>query len=275
MSPRRLVPALLLLAAACQPLPHPFAGDVRPPSSPVLSPRDSGGVIVAPAAGTSPAVAEALAAALRDADIPATTLGSGNKASFHLVARTRAPSAEGRGISLDWELGSAEGKPLGHGSESGEAGAASELAARAVPGIAKLVQDEPVAVAAVSEPLLAVRPVTGAPGDGGSALTRAMDYALRNAHVALAEKAGDKESFVLTGKVELSPPQSGKQQVKVRWQLQRPDGSEIGQVNQENAVPAGSLDGPWGDIAFAVASAAAPGVAALIQKVKTAGSGAS
>ena len=271
MSPLRLLPALLLLAAACQPLPHPFAEDVPPARWPVLSPPDRGGVIVVAAAGTPAATAEALAAALRDADIPATTFGNGNRASFHLVAREHRPGADGTGAGLDWELVSAEGKPLGHGSESGGTGEARALAAKAVPAIAKLVQDEPVAPAAVGEPLLVLRQVTGAPGDGGSALTRAMDYALKQANVALAEKPGDKESYVLTGKVELSPPQAGKQQVKVRWQLQRPDGSEIGQVNQENAVPAGSLDGPWGDVAFAVASAAAPGVAALIQKVRSAG----
>ena len=44
-------------------------------------------------------------------------------------------------------------------------------------------------------------------------------------------------------------------------------------IDQQNAVPAGSLDGTWGDIAFAVAGAAAPGVAALIERAKSAGTG--
>ena len=69
------------------------------------------------------------------------------------------------------------------------------------------------------------------------------------------------------------PPTAGRQHVKVSWALQRADGSEIGEVSQENAVPAGSLDGPWGDIAFAVANAAAPGVAELIQRAKAVGTG--
>jgi hypothetical protein len=266
------LPVLLLLAAACQPVPHPFAQDVPPPRSPVLSPRDSGGIVVAAAPGTPAAVAEAVAAALRDAEIPATTLGSGNRASFHLLTRARAAAGQ---ASLDWELRSAAGKLLGQGNAAAESADARDAAGRVVPAVAQLVQDEPVAAAPAVEPLLAVRPVTGAPGDGGRALTRAMDYALRNMHVALAEKAEDKESLVLIGKVELSAPREGKQQVKVHWTLERPDGREIGQVNQENAVPAGSLDGPWGDVAFAVASAAAPGVAALIQRVKAAGNGAS
>jgi hypothetical protein len=92
--------------------------------------------------------------------------------------------------------------------------------------------------------------------------------------VAIAEKPDDRESFVLTGKVQLSPPASGRQQVKVSWALLRAaDGSQIGEISQENAVPAGSLDGPWGDIAFAVANAAAPGVAQLLRQAKAAGTG--
>ena len=61
---------------------------------------------------------------------------------------------------------------------------------------------------------------------------------------------------------------AGQQRVEVSWALQRRDGREIGQVSQENAVPAGSLDGAWGDVAYAVATAAAPGVVALIERAK-------
>ncbi len=283
---RRLLP-LLLLITACQPLPHPFAEDVPAPRSPALSPRDSAGIVVEPIAGAPGPVAEALAAALRDAEIPASTAGTGNKGSFRLLARAHVkPGAGGRdSIALDWQLRGADGAILGHGSAAteapdeawrrGDAAVAHEIAGETAPAIARLVQDEPPRPAALAEPLLAVGAVTGAPGDGGRALTRAMDYALRQAHVALAEKAEDKESFVLTGKVELSPAAAGQQQVKVSWALLRPDGGEIGHIDQQNAVPAGSLDGPWGDIAFAVASAAAPGVAALIEKAKAAASGAS
>lgn len=283
---RRLLP-LLLLIAACQPLPHPFAEDVPPPRSPALSPRDGAGIVVAPIPGAPEQVADALAAALRDAEIPASTAGTGNKGSFRLTASAGAVAAEGSraSVALDWELRAADGRVLGHGTAAAEAPAeawrrgdetlAHEIAGKAAPAIARLVQDDPPRAAAVAEPLLAVRAVIGAPGDGGPALTRAMDYALRRVHVALAEKAGDKESFVLAGKVALSPAEAGRQQVTVSWALLRPDGGEIGHVDQQNAVPAGSLDGPWGDIAFAVASAAAPGVAALIEKAKAVADGAS
>ena len=266
----RLLPLLLLLAA-CQSLPHPFAGDRPPPDSPLLSPRDSAGVLVLPAAG-APAplaaqLAEAMAAALRDREIPASTQGR-NKGSYELLAVARdEPIASGSSVPVvDWELRAADGRSLGHVSAEGDA---ADTAA-AAPGIARLLQDEPPAMAA--DRTIALRPVTGAPGDGGRALTRAMDDALRRAHVALAERPGE-ESLVLTGTVALSPPAAGQQQVKVHWALLDADGREIGRVDQENAVPAGSLDGAWGDVAYAVANAAAPGVAALVERAKAAESG--
>jgi hypothetical protein len=268
----------LLLAAACQPLPHPFADDVPPPQ-----PRDSTGVVVAPVADVGAPVAlplaEAMAASLRDAEIPASTAGNGNKGSFHLIAAGREkPLENGRSsVAIAWELRRADGHPVGHGIaeaevasapwREGEAETLHQVAAKAAPAIAGLMQDEPPKAAEAAPLRLAVRPVTGAPGDGGHALTRAMDFALRQVHIAIAETQAD-ESLVLTGKVEMSPPAEGRQQVTVSWALLRPDGSEIGKVNQQNAVPAHSLDRNWGETAIAVASAAAPGVVQLVARAQ-------
>jgi hypothetical protein len=283
---RRLLPLLLLLVAACQPLPHPFAADgVSEP--PPLPPPDSADIVVTPVMGAPPTVAKALAEALRQADIPAAVEDAGNRGSDRLTSKALAqPEASGRAtVTLAWALRAADGRLLGEGRvvadepetgwRRGDPAVAQDLAGRAAPSIARLVQLPAPRAATLSEPLLGLRPVTGAPGDGGSTLTRAMSYVLNRAHVALVQKSGDKESFVLTGNVKLSPPEAGKQQVKVSWVLRQPNGAEIGRIDQQNAVPAGSLDGPWGDIAFAVARAAAPGVVALIEKAKTAGAGAS
>ena len=48
--------------------------------------------------------------------------------------------------------------------------------------------------------------------------------------------------------------------------MRRADGAEIGTVGQENDVPKGLLDGPWGDVAYSVAIAAADGLAQLIAR---------
>ncbi|HEV2549343.1 MAG TPA: hypothetical protein VGU20_18525 [Stellaceae bacterium] len=278
--------ALAMLAlAACQPLPHPFADQAPPPHAAILSPRDSAGIHVERIAGVpaafSDALAESLAAALRDAEIPASTAGA-NKASYRVLGVAHpARFADGReAIAVDWELRGPNERSLGHATAGIPAAdllaatqetAAHALAEQAAPVIARLVQEEPPAE--VGEPRLAIQAVSGAPGDGDRALARAIDGALRRVHVPLVEKPADQASFVLAGTVAVSPPQGGKQQVSVRWALLRPDGKEIGKIDQQNAVPAGSLDHAWGDIAYAVAEAAAPGVAALIEKAKAAETG--
>ena len=60
----------------------------------------------------------------------------------------------------------------------------------------------------------------------------------------------------------------GKEKVTVNWELFDPSGAQVGHVSQENAVPAGSLDGRWGDTAYAVANAAAGGIVALLEHLK-------
>lgn len=282
---RQFLPLAVILLAGCQQVPHPFADDRPQPSALSLSPRDSAGIIVAPVIGAPAPIAgdlaEAMAAALRQAEVPASTVG-GNKGSYRLVATAREQSlAAGRSaLTVDWDLRTADGRSLGHVPATSEQSSAAwraggeatarAIAAPAAPAIAKLVQEEPPVAAAGVDAVVAVRPVTGAPGDGGNALTRSMAEVLRRSHVALAERPQDKETLVLAGRVEMSAPAGGKQQVKISWALSRSDGREVGQISQENAVPAGSLNSVWGDVAYAVASAAAPGVTALIERAKAA-----
>ena len=65
------VPAMaasaVLLMAACQPLPHPFANDVPKPGSPMLTLRDTATVAVAPLEGGPRATAKKLAPAMAEA----------------------------------------------------------------------------------------------------------------------------------------------------------------------------------------------------------------
>jgi hypothetical protein len=77
-----------------------------------------------------------------------------------------------------------------------------------------------------------------------------MEVALRQANVPVAESAAASAGrhFTVAGKVGVAKAAEGKQKVTVSWALLGPDGGQIGQVNQENAIAAGSLDGRWGDI---------------------------
>ncbi len=54
------------------------------------------------------------------------------------------------------------------------------------------------------------------------------------------------------------------------WTLSLPDGTEVGQVAQENMIAAGALKGRWGAIAVAIADGAADGIAELVRAYRDA-----
>lgn len=272
----RALLACALLLTACQPLPHPFAEDRPPPNSPVLAPPDSAGIIVLPVTGApaAPEMAPAMASALQTLDVPATT-GAHNRASFRLTGIAREDSAA-RSVTVDWELRSAAGATIGrHATTLADLSAPSDLAnaaARdAAPSIAAMISGEAPLPTPVADPVIGFGGVTGSPGDGAHALERAIRDALHRSHIAVASQPAAPAVAQVAVTVSLSPASAGKQHIKIVWRVTRPDGSEIGQVMQENAVPAGSLDGPWGDVAYAVADAAGPGIASIVGHAGPAG----
>ncbi|MGB8183112.1 MAG: hypothetical protein WCF13_12150 [Stellaceae bacterium] len=276
----------LLLLAACNGAPPPIMGRTAPAAA--LSPPDSAGIYVLPVenapAASATALAAAMATALQQADVPASAQSS-NRDSYRLQPVATATSAAGghESISVVWELRNAAGTVIGSTPpqlvtdtaawQRGDGNLAAALAAPAAPVLAKLVQGDVPPPQGGLNPVVTLRSVTGAPGDGDRSLTRAMGAALEHTNVVLAAIPADKADFIITGTVAVAPAVGQKQQVKVTWLLMRPDGSEVGRVKQENAVPAGSLDGAWGEVAYAVASAAAPGVRRLIEEVGLAAAG--
>jgi hypothetical protein len=279
--------ALLLCAAACQPLPQPFAADAPPQDAPIMTLKDSAGIVVHPVEGAEAPIpdllAEAMAEALRNADIPASTQAS-NRASYVLTgkAEERPRAGDDAVIALHWQLRGPDGKAAGTYDQStegsltrwheGDPALMKELVSAAAPAVADMLQEEG-AVAVDSEQRIAVPLVVGAPGDGPRSLARAMEAALRQANVAVADgpNATAGRHYTVAGKVGMAAAAEGKQKVTVSWTLLGPDGGQIGQVNQENAIDAGSLDGRWGDVAYAVAKSAAGGIVALLDHLKKTG----
>jgi hypothetical protein len=107
-----LIPAL----AACGPLPRPFQPEVKPRNE-LLTLDDSAGIVVLPLDGlveVAPAEAsQALAEALRERNVPATTRG-GNRASRYLFARGELRSLDARREELwiTWELSDSQGQRI-------------------------------------------------------------------------------------------------------------------------------------------------------------------
>ena len=280
--------ALLLLGlVGCQPLPQPFADDRPPPGAPILTPKDGAGIVVQPIAGLSEplaaGLAEAMADALQNNDVPASTQVH-NRASYILRGTAQEKMLpDGRAeIALHWELRGPDGVSVGTHEQTLETslapwraadpGLLASFAKSAAPSLAELLAEEGATDAGSGEPSVLVRTVAGAPGDGPRALARAMAASLRQAHLVVTEKEPEAETaaklFVVSGTVTIAEVGDGKEKVTVSWVLFDPSGTQIGQVSQENAVAAGSLNGRWGDVAYAVANAAAGGIVALLEHLK-------
>jgi len=104
--------------------------------------------------------------------------------------------------------------------------------------------------------------VTGAPGDGNTALSSALQRELSRQGVTMANRPGS--SYRIEGKVALAQGQAGKQTIQIDWLVRDPQGRSLGTVSQKNEIPEGSLDSSWGNTADAAAGAAAQGILKLL-----------
>jgi hypothetical protein len=128
-----------------------------------------------------------------------------------------------------------------------------------------LLQDDAPAEAEVGGPTrVLIGGVAGAPGDGAQSLPRAITEILKRRDVAIVTDPEAKADLILDAEVVVANRKAGKQNVKIVWHVRRKDGGEIGTVGQENDVPAGLLDGAWGDVAYMVAVSAQDGIMQLV-----------
>jgi hypothetical protein len=110
--------------------------------------------------------------------------------------------------------------------------------------------------------------VTGAPGDGSTSLTAAIQRELSSKGVAVAERA-TAGAYRVEGKVTVGQAKEGKQAINIEWLVKDPQGKKLGTVSQKNEIPAGSLDGAWDTTADQAAGAAAQGIVKLLPQPKT------
>jgi hypothetical protein len=113
-------------------------------------------------------------------------------------------------------------------------------------------------------PVLAIVPaVSGAPGDGSSSLTQAIQRELSSKGVGLASQP-TAVAYRVEGTVKLGQAHDGKQAIQIEWLVRDPQGKKLGTVSQKNDIPEGSLDGAWGKTAEQAAGAAAQGIVKLL-----------
>ena len=248
----------------------------------MLALRDSASVAIAPVEGVPQATAEklgpAMASALQEREIAASDKAA-SISSYELVGRIQQmPASDGKAVMVAlWELRDPAGGQLGERAERIEATASdwqegnddavARLAAASAAQLAGLLQDEaPAEAASGGRTRLRVSGVAGAPGDGGDSLANAMTEQLKQQDLTIVTDPQAEADLVLSAEVAVASPKAGKQNVKIVWHLRRQDGGEIGTVAQENDVPAGLLNGAWGDIAYMVAISARDGVMQLVAR---------
>jgi hypothetical protein len=271
----------VLMLAACQPLPHPFEDDVPRRGAPILLLRDSASVAIAPIEGMPRATAEKLGAAMASA-LQEREIAASNKTasigSYELIGRIQsmAPSNGKAALVALWELRDASGQRVGERAERIEAAASdweagsddavARLAAASAAQLAGLIQDDTPTEAEIGgRTRLLIGAVAGAPGDGGVSLPRAIAELLKKQDLAIFTDAQAKVDLVLDAEVTIAKPKAGKQNVRIIWHVRSKD-AEIGTVGQENDVPAGLLDGAWGDVAYMVAVSAQAGILELVAR---------
>ncbi|HEV2675733.1 MAG TPA: hypothetical protein VGV37_14405 [Aliidongia sp.] len=272
-SPLALVVGLTL--AGCQPLPHPFADSQLPPDAPILQVADTVGILVEPVV-QAPSLAQAMATALQDREIPADTHAA-NRQSYHLSGDATATrvSAGSAMVDIQWTLRNAKGETVGSDRQQATIAAAdwtggapetlAALGKAEAPRIAAMIQEAPPIERNPGRQIF-IRPTEGAPGDGRTALPRSLGFLLTRAGVKVTPDSQTVDAVVVAPMVELSSLGKGQQHVRIVWHIYRPDGTEAGEVSQENDIPAGSLDGSWGDVGMAVSTA---GIDQIMGVVKT------
>lgn len=280
---------LLLLFAACGPLPRPFEPEDKT-ANPLLAPIEGQTLMVLPIQGQAPALpdqgAEAIAQALAATGLPANAGPRTAQSRLLLGTATVTPLGDGEErVSLLWEVYAPGGSlmwtyrqqadlPVGQW-QAGDPGALRYVGIEASPIVEQAARG-PELVAAVPElpqaedgARLPIRVVglAGAPGDGGRSVPRALRSVLTQRGFLVLDEA-KPEGFVVEGLLSSEVVSGNQQKVVLTWRVldAAAEDAFVGQIQQANVIPLGTLDGAWGDIAAVVAVGAADGVLQLLQQ---------
>lgn len=274
---------LALVVASCGSVPQPFRGAPRATAdNPLLDVPSAVGIAVLPVTG-APAplnreLAKALALRLQALDIPAEAVDANAGLGFTLAGDVRnvVSSPSGVTATIVWSLRSRRG-PAGEYRQDIAApasawradaadvgGVATQLAGAAGAAIVGLVGGDaplPVAVARTRLPRISIAPVEGASGDGRESLRLALIQVMFERGVA---RDDSNPEVTLRAAMTSVPVPGDRQKVEIVWRALARDGKDLGTVKLDNTIPTGALDGTWGPTAFAIATAAAPDLVALL-----------
>ena len=239
------------------------------------------GIGVVPVKGVSDLVAsdlsERVADALSQRDIPAQFVGQVGRLGFSLEGNMKGTTvADGiTSIEFYWRLTDRSGDIVQcvnqtvrideHswmlGSENSSDLIAQDIATQLVALIAPPITVATPTASPWQGLTITIQPPKEAPGDGATALSRAL--ANRIAQQGF-EPAVDKPDYFIAGTVSVSRYDSVQDDIAVIWQVLSADGQDLGEVRLDNRIPTGELDGSWSMVAEAIIAAALPGILEII-----------
>lgn len=275
---RALIIAGLGLAVAACGLPRPFQPDdkgVAPRPQFDLGMRAA--FVIVPIQGvpgrTGPRdLAELLAGALRERDMPAQTRAALPNTHILTGQVTEQPAPGGTfDLHFAWTAVSPEG-------------ATTRISdAASVDGLAWLEQD-PAAMAVLARQLaevlelqltpedirqipvlLYVASPADLPGDGEVALVEATRRSLERRGIDVVLDEADS-TYQAVPTVEVRPLDRGQSQIVIVWEM-RENGARLGQIDLGNAVPTDRLQGAWGILATLAGEGSADGLIQFLSRI--------
>ena len=272
----RSLPLLLIAGlAACQPLPQPFQSDGRArAANTLLRPVGETSMFIVPVAGLpdaeGKALADAVAVALAEKDIPASTTARSRLSSVLTV------TLEPRGADAAWSWTERHpdnrqegqtGQMLGLALPRLNEPASVKQAAKTIAaGISSHINQALAAAAPVETgpAKLAVKECTGAPGDGNRSLRQAMrELLILGGQPPLPDTAG--ADYVIGCDVKVWQDGPSSERVAIEWVLLDNAGSRLGEVKQGNRIPRGQLAQAWGNTAHIIAQGGWQGLSEIIE----------
>jgi hypothetical protein len=285
MNLRHLVRLFLLLPlflAACGDLPEPFKGNpgatarlLAVPVNPMLAIPAPENALLDP--GAAHGLADRLATGMQNEEIPALVHPPGKsdwrliitagRSGDMVVPRYAVQDSTGK------EQGAIDGTPVPAAvwtagmpamlDKAADDGIPRVLALMTTIRRARDLADPDSLLNRVAK--LYVPPVTGAPGDGNEQLTRLIRLRLADLG-SLVQSTPEGADFVVKGTVSMTPVPVAQQRVEIVWSVNRPSGVVSGKVSQLNAIPAGSLDSYWGEVADVVTREASDGINRVVER---------
>ena len=139
--------------------------------------------------------------------------------------------------------------------------------------IAFLITGDRSAIQAAPYMKVALLDFAGAPGDGNTALARSAGALLQAKGITVDNKEIGDQSVILSATIAVTPVKEQTTQpldrVSIEWIIMEVDGTELGQMNQNNVVPRGRLDERWGSIASLAAQAAVDTLEGVLGQIAT------